>query len=161
MKNILLVMVVLAVLSAMIVSATQFGAEAPIVSVNGNDITITGTFIDAPDVSNVQLKCNDNIVATSPVIDGAYTIKTVFGGFNGCEQGEATIMIGDTQISINLQKQAWAVTETGGGKNEAGASLSGFTADSVNAPGVPEFSILTLGLAIAGVGLGLAFLRKP
>ena len=160
MKNIFLIMAVLAILSAMTVSAAQFGADAPLISLNGNDITITGTAIDAVG-ANVQLKCNDNIVAISPVIDGAYTIKAVFGGVNGCEQGEATLIMGDAQIGINLQRQAWAVTETGGGKNEAGDSLSGFTADSVNVPGVPEFSILTLGLAVIGVGLGIASLRKP
>jgi hypothetical protein len=27
-------------------------------------------------------------------------------------------------------------------------------------PGVPEFSVLTLGLAVIGAGLGLALLRK-
>jgi hypothetical protein len=158
MKNIFLIMAVLAILSAMTVSAIQFGAEAPLISLNGNDITITGKAIDAAG-ANVQLKCNDNIVATSPVIDGAYTINTVFGGVNGCEQGEATLIMGDAQISITLQKQGWAVTETGGDN-----PLDGFGSDtsgSQNNPGVPVFpSIFTLGLAIVGVGLGLAFLRK-
>ena len=158
MKNIILVMAVLAVLTA--VSAAQFGAEAPLVSVNGNEITITGTAIDAAG-ANVQLKCDGNIVAQAPVIDNAYTIQTVFGGVGGCEQGEATLIMGDAQISINLQKQGWAVTETGGSpQNNIVDSFSGFTAESVSAPGVPEFSVMTLGLAIIGVGLGLAFLRK-
>ncbi len=170
MKNIFLIMAVLAILSAMTVSAAQFGADAPLISLNGNDITITGTAIDAAD-ANVQLKCNDNVVATSPVIDGAYTIKAVFGGVNGCEQGEATLIMGDAQISINLQRQAWAVTETGGSnKDKQGPTnpgdnpFDGFGSDtsgSQNNPGVPVFpSIFTLGLAIVGVGLGVAFLRK-
>ena len=162
MKNIFLIMAVLAILSAMTVSAAQFGAEAPLVSVNGNEITITGTAIDA-EGTNVQLKCDGNIVATSPVVDGEYKILTIFGGINGCEQGEAALIMGDAQISINLQKQAWAVTETGGENHQEGSDdpFDDFTSGSTDTtPGVPEFPLFTIGLAIVGVGLGLAFLRK-
>lgn len=162
MKNIFLVMVVLAVLTAMTVSAAQFGADAPLVSLNGNEITITGTAIDA-EGAIVQLKCGDNIVAQSTVADGEYKLLTLFGGINGCGSGEyATIKMGDAETTVFLQKQGWAVTETGGSKEnkELSTPFYEFTSGSTIIPGVPEFPLFTLGLAIVVVGLGIAFMRK-
>ena len=165
MKNIILALMVIAVLTATAVAATpQFGAEAPLVSANGNDITITGTFIDAPAGANVQLFCGGDMVAETPIVDGAYTIKTVYGGINGCNAGAALLESGAEKAVITIPAQ-FIITSAGGGHKDNPTNpvvdpIVGPIDSNDSNSSVPEFPLFTMGLAIVGVGLGLAFLRK-
>jgi hypothetical protein len=157
MKNLIIAMLVISVLAmASVAASPQFGAQAPLVSVSGNDITITGTVIDAVEGTNVELFCSEKMVGEFPVIDGAFTATTVYGGINGCNAGIAVLKLGDAETSVNIP-ELFIIAPKGGQSKDA--PFYSFGTQERNAQ-VPEFSILTLGIAVIGVGLGLALLRK-
>jgi hypothetical protein len=160
MKNLMIAMIAMAILALTSVAAVpQFGAEAPIVSVSGNSITITGTVIDAVEATNVELICGINTLVL-PVTDGAYTATTVYGG-QGCNAGIAVLKLGDAETVVSIPEQLIIAPKGGQNKDEpAEYDFRGFVVDDGANNEVPEFSIITLGLAIVGVGLGVAMLRK-
>ena len=162
MKNLIIAMLVISVLAmASVAASPQFGAQAPLVSVSGNDITITGTVIDAVEGTNVELFCSEKMVGEFPVIDGAFTATTVYGGINGCNAGIAVLKLGDAETSVNIPELFIIAPKGGQSKDAPETPFYNFGGDAItNDAQVPEFSILTLGIAVIGVGLGLALLRK-
>ena len=163
MKNLIIAMLVMSILAlASVAAVPQFGAQAPIVSVSGNDITVTGEVIDAVEGTNVQLFCSEKMVGEFPVIDGAFTATTVYGGINGCNAGIAVLKLGDAEANVNIPELFIIAPKGGQSKDEPEQiyDLRTFGPNEDITPGVPEFSVLTLGIAVIGVGLGLAFLRK-
>lgn len=162
MKNLIIAMIVMAVLAlASVAAAPQFGAQAPLVSVSGSDITITGNVIDAGEGANVELFCNSHKVGDYPVIDGSYTIATVYGG-SGCNPGVAVLKLGEAEAVVNIPSYNFVIVPKGGSNNDQPENYGlafGLQTDLTDSQ-VPEFSIMTMGLAVIGVGLGLAFLRK-
>jgi len=162
MKNLIIAMLVMSILAlASVAAVPQFGAQAPIVSVSGNDITVTGEVIDAVEGTNVQLFCSEKMVGEFPVIDGAFTATTVYGGINGCNAGIAVLKLGDAEANVNIPELFIIAPKGGQSKDAPETPFYNFGGDAItNDAQVPEFSVLTLGLAVIGVGLGLAFLRK-
>lgn len=162
MKNLIAAMLVMAILTLTSVAAIpQFGAQAPAVSVSGNSITITGTVIDAEAGTNVELICGMNRLLF-PVSEGVFTATTTYGG-QGCNAGIATIKLGDAETSVVIPQQLIAVPKGGPNKGnpaDEAYDFRGFVVDDGANNEVPEFSIMSLGLAIVGVGLGVAMLRK-
>jgi hypothetical protein len=162
MKNIFVIMAVLAILTATsVIASPLFGAQAPLVSVSGSDITITGEVIDAVEGTSISLFCNSNKVGDFPVINGAYTIATTY---DSCGSEIATLKLGDAEAIVNIHSYNFIIVPKGGSSNEQPQEEYefmdyGVIYDTSDAQ-VPEFSVMTLGLAVIGVGLGLAFLRK-
>ncbi len=160
MKNLIIAMLVMSILAITSVAAVpQFGAQAPIVSVSGNDITVTGEVIDAVEGTSVELFCGGNKVGGFPVLNGAFTATTVYGGINGCNAGIAVLKLGDAETSVNIPELFIIAPKGGQSKDAPETQFYSFGTQESNAQ-VPEFSVLTLGIAVIGVGLGLAFLRK-
>jgi type 1 fimbria pilin len=156
MKNLIIAMLVMSILAITSVAAVpQFGAQIN-TSTDGSQVTITGTVIDATEGTNVQLFCSEKMVGEFPVIDGAFTATTVYGGINGCNAGIAVLKLGDVETSVNIP-ELFIIAPKGGQSKDA--PFYSFGIQESNAQ-VPEFSILTLGIAVIGVGLGLALLRK-
>jgi hypothetical protein len=83
-----------------------------------------------------------------PSISGGVLITT--GG-----KTTATIGGGSGIIPENTESLTFC-----GNNFHRGRGITAFNTEPTELPGVPEFSVMTLGLAIVGVGLGLAFLRK-
>jgi len=159
LKNLMITMIVMAILALTSVAAVpQFGAEAPVVSVSGDSITITGTVIDAVEATNVELICGMNTLVL-PVFDGAYAATISYGG-DGCNAGVAILKLGDAETSVVIPGQLILTPKGGKPKDKPADSFDAFSFDSGSNSQVPEFSIMTLGLAIVGVGLGVAMLRK-
>ncbi len=157
MNKLTLVMLMLAVLTVTSVAAAPgFGAHIPVIT-NGENILITGEFIDAPVGAEVQLVCGINTIGPFPIMEGAFTINTVYGGINGCAPGIATLKVGEVQVDVTIPAYI-TINPTGGSAPIKVDILS--LSDSEDVGHMPEFSTVTLGLAIVGVGLGLAFLRK-
>jgi len=152
MKNLIIAMLVISVLAlASVAAVPQFGAQIS-TSTDGSQVTINGTVIDATEGTNVQLFCNENMIGEFPVIDGAFTAT-------GCNAGTAVLKLGDVETSVSIPS-TFAIMPTGGkSKDTPETPFYSFGTQESNAQ-VPEFSILTLGIAVIGVGLGLAFLRK-
>jgi hypothetical protein len=156
MKNLIIAMLVISFLAiASVAAVPQFGAQAPVVSVSGNDITVTGEVIDAAEGTNVELICGQNTLVF-PVINGAFTATTVYGG-DGCNAGTAVLKLGDAEATVNIP-ELFVIAPKGGKPKDKPNEFDTF--DTSQSSHMPEFSILTLGLAVVGVGLGLAFLRK-
>jgi hypothetical protein len=131
--------------------------------------TITGKVYDISTDSplaglDVQFYCNGAKVFDGFMTDdkGSFSIT---GSYGDCTLGS------HVALKVNYNNQEY---ETGlnipdvvfmstSGSNSN--SISGSNSDSINSfsqkiPGVPEFPLATMGLAILGVGLGLALLRK-
>jgi hypothetical protein len=107
-----------------------------------------------PEGTNVQLWCSDKLIGEFPIdSNGAFSIETVYGGINGCAPGIATLKAGAAEANVIIPSQ-FIIVPTGG-SSESTSSFS--ESDPAH---MPEFSLITLGLAVLGAGLGLALLRK-
>jgi len=122
--------------------------------ISGDDISLTGTVLD--DASFVQLYCSGSIVGTYDVTGQAFNIATTY---QQCAPGTAEIKYEcngvEQTTSEDIPSQIVFMAQTRGGSSTT-------TTQSFSQPShMPVFpSVLTLGLAIIGVGLGLALLRK-
>jgi hypothetical protein len=131
-----------------------FGFGDVLPTISGDSINIEGSVFD--DVPFVQLYCSNGLVGTYDVIAGAFSIDT---DYSECAPGTA-------EIKYECNGQEFSTTEEilprtifqTTGRNSGGSDI---TILNSNTPShMPEFSVFTLGLAIIGVGLGLALLRK-
>lgn len=160
MKNVIIALIVLSILTATAVTALDpiFGADVSVKTTTEGKILITGTVIDGTDV---QLMCGGRTIGTYALDEtGAFSIETVYGGINGCAPGIATLKAGVTETSVVIPSQ-FIIVPTGGSSEESNPTetLTLFSVQSTPAH-MPEFSLITLGLAVLGAGLGLALLRK-
>jgi len=166
MKNIILAMAVLAILTATsVIASPLFGAET-LISTSGKDITITGKVLDAPEGANVRLFCGGRSIGEFPIINEEFIAITTYGGINGCNPGAAVLKIGDAQADIIIPEMAPVILPKGGASKDEPTEESytfmafGFINEETDAL-VPEFSLITLGTTIIAVGLGIAMMRKP
>jgi hypothetical protein len=159
MKNAIIALLILSILTATAVTALDpiFGADIS-VKTEGSKILITGTVIDGTDV---QLFCNERLAGESLLDEkGAFSIETVYGGIKGCAPGIATLKAGVAQAEVIIPPQ-FIIVPTGGSSEESSPETFTLFSVSEGAPAhMPEFSLITLGLAVLGAGLGLALLRK-
>lgn len=168
MKNITLAMAVIAILAATsVIASPLFGANT-VVSTSGKSITITGQVLDAPEGANIRLFCSNRMVGEFPVINKEFIALTTYGGINGCNPGEAILKIGETQASVIIPNMAPVIIPKGGESKDNQAeqaeedeiNLMAFGFASEEDSMVPEFSLITVGIAIISVGLGIAMMRK-
>ncbi|HJX05995.1 MAG TPA: hypothetical protein VJ461_04740 [Candidatus Nanoarchaeia archaeon] len=116
--------------------------------IDGDNILIQGSVLD--EVTSGALYCNANEatpVAEFDIADGKFSIETTY---NKCGPGTATLKYecsGETKTTSENIPSQFVVIRGGGSPTQ-------------HAAGMPEFSVVTLGLAVIGAGLALAFLRK-
>lgn len=119
--------------------------------IDGENIFITGSVFD--DVTSGELYCNGNEetpVAVFDITGGEFSIETAY---NKCGPGTGILKYecnGESKVArVNIPSQ-FTIIRSGGGSPPA----------SVEPIHTPEFSLVTLTLAVLGAGLLLAFLRK-
>jgi hypothetical protein len=139
-----------------------FGDVNPIIT--GDKIQIKGTFND--NVANVKLYCNGNDVTPVgefAVTNGQFLIDTAY---NQCGPGAAVLKVeckGKTYSTTEqIPSQIVVLSQGGSNPPENNDANNQFVrVSSFSQPtGMPEFSTITLGLAVIGAGLGIAFLRR-
>jgi hypothetical protein len=130
--------------------------------------TIKGEVYDIPTDSplaglNVQIYCNNIKILDDFKTDdnGRFSIK---GSYDDCGLGSPVVLNvnynnQDYDTSLDIPDVVFMSLSSSSGSSSSD-SISSFSSFSQRIPGVPEFPLATMGLAILGVGLGLAFLRK-
>jgi hypothetical protein len=143
-----IIFLALSVMTVFLVSAIDFQDLSP--NWGSDTFTITGTVNGGAGQPVIPLCDNlpidTGLVTTLAADDGHFSF---FITHAQCEEGH--------QISFksnDVTSQALTVV-----KDE---STGGIVVESIKGPSIhaPEFSILTLAIAVIGAGLGLAFLRK-
>jgi len=165
MKHIILASLTAIILASVFVAGIpQFGAEAPSVLVSGNNIIITGQVIDSVEGTNVELFCGSNKAGENQVLNGSFTITTVYGS-SGCNSGIAMLKMQESETSVNIPASFIVVPKGGKSKDAPDEpkalffSSNSLSTEQSNTQ-VPEFSTLALGIAVVTVSLGITFMRK-